>query len=627
MKFPIDVSQYKPLSFSLSQSSLTKQQHAQLETNVQIVRDAIIFFTAYAGAKGVGGHTGGPYDIVPEVLILDALMKGNKSMYPVHFDEAGHRVAVHYVLSVLHGHMPWQQLLKYREFKGKLPGHPEIGITPGVQFSSGRLGHLWAHVNGLAMSHPSKKFVLLGSDGSQQEGSDAEAARFAVAHNLDVTVVVDDNDVTISGHPSEYMPGFSVGKTLRGHGLETFTIHDTDYNLLFQTIRDALQHKGPAACIHKRTMAAGVPVVEGTPHGHDVVPTDAAIEYLATRGHDAAVKMLRAVKKQTSSYTYKGSSSDTHKNRDEFGKIIAEILKTLPKRERLKNLVVDNDLAGSTGLHHIKKKFPEVYVDGGVMERGNFGAAAGFGSQKGRQGIYATFSAFLEMVISEITMARLNHSNVLAHFSHAGVDWMADNTCHFGVNNFFAHNGLEQHDTTRLYFPADKGQLRALIQKIFHQEGLRFVFTTRSPVPTILKEDGTPYYHEKYTFTGKDEVIRKGKGYIVSYGEMLYRSLDAVERLKQEGISVGLINKPVLNVIDEKMMKKLGKASFVLVVESQNKRTGLGSRFGTWLLERGFSPKYAHIGATKIGQGGVYEQIGYQNLESTDIMRAVKKFR
>ena len=39
-------------------------------------------------------------------------------------------------------------------------------------------------------------------------------------------------------------------------------------------------------------------------------------------------------------------------------------------------------------------------------------------------------------------MARLNEANVLAHFSHAGVDWMADNTCHFGINNFFAAGGL-----------------------------------------------------------------------------------------------------------------------------------------------------------------------------------------
>lgn len=60
------------------------------------------------------------------------------------------------------------------------------------------------------------------------------------------------------------------------------------------------------------------------------------------------------------------------------------------------------------------------------MERGNFSAAAGYGSfhEKGKEkfGVFSTFSAFLEMTISEITMARLNFSNVLCHFSHSGVD-------------------------------------------------------------------------------------------------------------------------------------------------------------------------------------------------------------
>lgn len=56
------------------------------------------------------------------------------------------------------------------------------------------------------------------------------------------------------------------------------------------------------------------------------------------------------------------------------------------------------------------------------MERGNFSAAAGFGFDKDKFGVFSTFGAFLEMVISEITMARLNFCNVLCHFSHSGVD-------------------------------------------------------------------------------------------------------------------------------------------------------------------------------------------------------------
>ena len=78
------------------------------------------------------------------------------------------------------------------------------------------------------------------------------------------------------------------------------------------------------------------------------------------------------------------------------------------------------DLEGSTGLKVIHQKHPEVFVPSGIMERSNFSAAAGFGFDADKFGVFSTFSAFLEMVISEVTMARLNNCNVLCHFSHSG---------------------------------------------------------------------------------------------------------------------------------------------------------------------------------------------------------------
>src|SRR5262249_28205321 len=147
---------------------------------------------------------------------------------------------------------------------------------------------------------------------------------------------------------------------------------------------------------------------------------------------------------------------------------------------------------------------------------------------------------------SEITMARLNKCNVLAHYSHSGVDDMADNTCHYGLNNMFADNGVpdDGHDLTRLYFPSDQHQFAACIKRIFNDPGLRFVFSTRAAVPDILKEDGTPFYGGDYKFTpGKDDVIREapdGGGYVVAFGETVYRALDAVIKLQEAGVKVGL---------------------------------------------------------------------------------------
>lgn len=626
MNFPIDLSSYRAVALDPLRP-LADAEFAQLTSNIALCRDVIIFFTAIGDAKGLGGHTGGPYDMVPEVLIADGFMRGTERIVPLYLDEAGHRVAIQYLMSVLNGHMPAERLLHYREAGAQLPGHPERGFTPGVTFSSGRLGHLWPYANGIAMAHPDRTVLVFGSDGSQQEGNDAEAARLAVAQGLDVKLIIDDNDVTIAGHPSEYMPGFDLRKTLLGHGMRVDVQQGEDLRALYEGMAELLRERGPAALVVRRQMAPGVAGIEGTSKGHDVIKAGLAVDYLRARGHGPAADYLASVQPYKRPQHYRGSGSTWGKNRDVFGEAVCEQLAAMDAAQRRDQVrVIDSDLEGSCGLAQIGKTYPELYVRGGIMERGNFSAAAGFGMDPPRQGIFATFSAFLEMLVSEITMARLNDSRVLAHFSHAGVDDMADNTCHFGINNFFADNGLPEGDSTRLYFPADRYQMRAVIARIFADPGMRFVFSTRSPVPDILAVEGEPFYGESYRFEpGRDELIREGSaGYVVSYGEMLFRALDAVDRLRADGVDVGLVAKPTLNVVDETMMRRLGQAPFVLLIESQNQNTGLGMRFGTWLLARGLSPRYAHLGSSRAGDGGLWEQVSHQGLHPDSIIARVR---
>ncbi len=628
MDFPIDLREFKAQKYDLHQTSLSDGQRQVLRNNIRIVRDSLVFFTALANVKGLGGHTGGAFDIVPELLIIDGFMKGSDTLHPVYFDEAGHRVAIQYMMAVLNGYQKPESLLHYREYDKGYYGHPERDEKNGIFFSSGRLGHLWSYVNGVAEAGPGKIVVMFGSDGSQMEGDNAEAARYAVARKLQVKVLIDDNNVTIAGHPGTYMPGYDLARTLEGHGLAVNVGDGEDIDALYGRIQQALVTDGPIALINKRLMAVGVPGIEGSPKGHDVIAVKLAVDYLKAKGQVEAVEILQnfsVVKEKT---TYLGSTAEMGKVRDDFGKVVCEILDTMDQPTG-QVLVVDSDLEGSCGLHHIRKCHPEVYVHGGIMERNNYSVAAGFGSEAGRQGIFGTFAAFLEMVVSEITMARLNQANVLAHFSHSGIDDMADNTCHFGINNFFADNAVAEGDVTRLYFPADVLQLRAMLQKIFYDQGLRFVFSTRSATPCLLDDQGKMLFGDGYQFqAGKDELIREGKdGYIISYGEMTYRCLDAVLQLKEQGINVGLINKPTLNVIDEEMMVKVGGSPFVLVVESQNTKTGLGVRYGTWLLERGLTPKYSLMGTSKVGHGGIAEQLPHQGLAVADIMQKILMMR
>jgi transketolase len=545
---------------------------------------------------------------------------------PIQFDEAGHRVAAQYLWLAMDGTIDADHLKNYRRGHSELPGHPELE-TKGIKFASGRLGHMWPYVNGVAMANPDKVTFCFGSDGSYMEGNIAEAARLAVAQNLNIKLIVDDNDVTIAGNPSDYLKGYNVGKMLEGQGMTVFEVESDDIGDIYKQIQKAVTIQGPVAVVIHRPMCPGIAGLEGECHGHDAISVDGAVKYLEARGHASAIDWIKTVEKASEPYgEYKGAG-DFDSMRQRVSSAMVNVLSKLtPEERKAKCIVVDSDLEGSTGSNKIREAYPEMYVKSGIMERGNFSACAGFGMEKGKQGIFTTFCAFMEMVISEVTMARLNESNVLCHFSHSGVDDMADNTCHYGINVFFADNGIAEHGVSPLYLPADCKQADKMVERVFWDEGLRFFFSLRSKVPDLLKPDGSKYYTDDYTFTpGKDEILLEGKdGYVIAVGDCMYRANDAVLRLREQGIDVGLVNKPTLNILDEETTKKVGSAPFVLTVEPFNKSNSLGVKYGYWLAKLGLSPVYDHIGISKNGSGGLWENAYHQGYDSESVQAAVK---
>mgnify|MGYP003321998655 CR=1 FL=1 len=80
MVFPISFDSFVNLELN-AKNELTNSELKSLTNNIELVRDAVIATTAFARAKGIGGHTGGPYDIVPEVLIIDALRDGGEDIH------------------------------------------------------------------------------------------------------------------------------------------------------------------------------------------------------------------------------------------------------------------------------------------------------------------------------------------------------------------------------------------------------------------------------------------------------------------------------------------------------------------------------------------------------------------
>jgi hypothetical protein len=238
-------------------------------------------------------------------------------------------------MSTLNGDIPAERLMEYRAAHSHLPGHPELDFTPGVKFSSGRLGHMWPYVNGVAIANPAKTLYCLGSDGSQQEGNDAEAARLAVAQGLNVKLIIDDNDVTIAGHPSKYLKGCTTAKTLAGQGITVLEGDGEDFDDLYNRICIAINTDGKVAVTNHRPMCPGIVGLEGSTHGHDVISVKVAVEYLETRGQQTAADHLKTIVAPKNDAVFLGSSDRWDANRNVLGDAAVEIMGRLSEAERI----------------------------------------------------------------------------------------------------------------------------------------------------------------------------------------------------------------------------------------------------------------------------------------------------
>lgn len=146
-------------------------------------------------------------------------------------------------------------------------------------------------------------------------------------------------------------------QTLAGHGLKVFHANGEDLDSLFPAMMETLRSSGPTALISTRKMCPGIKGLEGETHGHDVIPVDTACEYLQEKGYPEAVAYLKSLSPDPSPLKFVGSSKDKAANRSTFGEAVNGVLdKTSVEENKKKIMVIDSDLAGSTGLAAIKKK-------------------------------------------------------------------------------------------------------------------------------------------------------------------------------------------------------------------------------------------------------------------------------
>ncbi len=209
----------------MSVNKLDKQKTGQPKKNETIDFDtlavnAIRFLSVDAVQKANSGHPGLPLDAAPMAYVLwNQLMKYNPKN-PNWFDRdrfilsAGHGSMLLYSMLYLTGYdLSLEDIQQFRQWDSRTPGHPERGITPGVETTTGPLGQGFGNGVGLAIAEAHLAAVYnrpgfeivdhytysIVSDGDLMEGAAAEAASLAGHLRLGKLIYLyDNNRVTLS---------------------------------------------------------------------------------------------------------------------------------------------------------------------------------------------------------------------------------------------------------------------------------------------------------------------------------------------------------------------------------------------------------------------------------------------
>ncbi|MFN2516757.1 MAG: transketolase [Pyrinomonadaceae bacterium] len=249
--------------------------------------------------KAESGHPGLPLGAAPMAYVLWTRFLRHNPRNPKWENRdrfllsAGHGSMLLYSLLYLTGYdLALDEIKNFRQWGSKTPGHPEYGMTPGVEITTGPLGQGFANGVGMAMgaAHLAAKFnkeefplidhhvYAIVSDGDLMEGVASEAASLAGHLKLGKLIYLyDDNNVTIEGFTNL---AFSedVPKRFEAYGWHTLTVEDgNDLEAIDAAIREA-QSVGtkPSLISVKTTIGYGMPTA-GTRKAHSDAPGEEAV--------------------------------------------------------------------------------------------------------------------------------------------------------------------------------------------------------------------------------------------------------------------------------------------------------------------------------------------------------------
>jgi transketolase len=235
--------------------------------------------------KAQSGHLGGSLSVAEIVTALyfsemrldpaDPDWPGRDRLVP----SKGHCAPALYAALSLRGLIAPETLDDLRQTGCILQGHPCMKSVPGIDISTGSLGHGLSIGLGMALGARLKKqdfhvYVLLG-DGELDEGQNWEAAMAAAKHGLsNLTAIIDRNGVQLDGPTEEVMPLEPLADKWRAFNWDVMKVDGHDVRAVVEVLHRArAEARGPVVVIADTVKGKGVSFMENSHLWHGRPPT------------------------------------------------------------------------------------------------------------------------------------------------------------------------------------------------------------------------------------------------------------------------------------------------------------------------------------------------------------------
>ena len=236
--------------------------------------------------RRAAGHPGGSFSCAE---MLAALYFHHLKIDPTRPDwpqrdrfllSKGHAAAALYSALAQRGFFPAEDLERWGHVGAHLQGHPDRLKTPGVEMSSGFLGHGLSIAVGLALAQrlrgPRYHVYAMMSDGDMQSGVAWEGALAASKFRTsEVTVLMDYNGVQLDGAAHDIMPLEPLVDKWRAFGFAVIEINGHNLSQVLDALDTALEiHSMPTVIVAHTTKGKGVSFMENTAKWHGAVPNE-----------------------------------------------------------------------------------------------------------------------------------------------------------------------------------------------------------------------------------------------------------------------------------------------------------------------------------------------------------------